>query len=255
VIRETNFHLDFLRLFEDVKTEYILFGIDDLAYFDSVSWDTIKNTFAQAGEELFGFSLRLDKRQMSLDVTAGNVNDYTIDGRTVYAVDWIKGQAAAARYPFELCATIYRTEEIRRLFRGVMSQNRFANQFLCPGSMLAGLWGKIFKVRNLYKRLGFFYNPNTLESWCCRYVQRHPKEFGSFLAFQKICASAIQVNMVNTSTINEWDGSAELTVEALAEKYHRGWRLDIDWLTSHIPTQTHCGKDEFHLRQEAFKEK
>ena len=115
------------------------------------------------------------------------------------------------------------------------------------GSSLADLYKKIFKVHKLYKRLGFFYNPNTLESWCCRYVQNHPKQFGHLLAYQKICASAIQVNMVNTSTVNEWDNTAELTVEKLAEKYHHGWRLDIDWMIKHKPTQTHSDREYFNL--------
>jgi hypothetical protein len=248
VIRETNFHLDFLRLFEGIKTEYILFGIDDLAYFDSVSLDTVRNTFVRLGEQLFGFSLRLDIRQMPEDVAAGHIQQQNIEGQTVYAVDWTKGQTSNTRYPFELCATVYRTEDIRRLFTAVMSRNRFANRFLRPGLSLAALYGKIFKVRKLYKRLGFFYNPNTLESWCCRYVQNHPQQFGHLLAYQKICASAIQVNMVNTSTANDWDDSAEFTVEALNEKYKQGCRLDIDWLTKHKPEQTHSGKECFCIK-------
>ncbi len=247
VIRETNFHSDFLHLFENIQTEYVLFGIDDLAYFDGVGLDTIEKTFERFGGRLFSFSLRLDKRQMPQDVAANNVKDYDIDGQAVYTVDWTKGQTSSTRYPFELCATIYRTKDISRLFCGVISQNRFANRFLRPGSALADLYGRIFKARKLFKRLGFFYNPNTLESWCCRYVQRHPKEFGSLLAYQKICATAIQVNMVNTSTANEWDNSAELTVEALAEKYRQGWRLDIDWLIEHKPAQTHSDRKYFNL--------
>lgn len=250
VIRETNFHRDFMLLFESIKTEYILFGIDDLVYFDSVSWDTVKKTFDCSQDRLFGFSLRLDKRQMVQDIKAGNVNEYDIDGQAICAVDWTKGQAAAARYPFELCATIYRTEDIRCLIAAIRSQNGFANRFLCPRSAISGIYGKLFKVRSLYKRLGFFYNPNTLESWCCRYVQNHPEQFGRLLAFQKICASAIQVNMVNTSTANEWDDKTDLTVENLAEKYRQGWRLNIDWFGQNPPQDTHSDAAYFHLKKD-----
>jgi hypothetical protein len=249
VIREENFHHDFMRLIEGIKTEYILFGIDDLAYFDVVEWNTIEQAFAYFGDRLFGFSLRLDKCQMPEDVAANNVKPNNIDGQTICAVDWTKGQTRNTRYPFELCATIYRTKDIRRLFVATIIQNHFANRFLSPGSTLASVYGKLFKVRKLYKRLGFFYNPNTLESWCCRYVQNHPEKFGSLLAYQKICASAIQVNIVNTSTVNDWDDSMDLAVEKLAEKYRQGWRLDIDWLSQHRPHETHLDAGYFHLKK------
>jgi hypothetical protein len=239
IIRETNFHRDFMRLFESIQAEYVLFGIDDVAYFDGIGTDTIEKTFAVMGKKLFGFSLRLDKRQMPQDIAANNVKDCDIDGQAVYTVDWTKGQTDSTRYPFELCATVYRTQDIRKLFAAVMSRNLFVK--------LAILYGKFFEVRSLYKRLGFFYNPNTLESWCCRYVQNHPRQFGPFLAFEKICASAIQVNWVNISTENGAEDSPELTVEALNEKYSQGFRLDIDWLIEHKPAQTHSDREYFNL--------
>lgn len=248
VIRETNFHKDFIRLFESLKTEYVLFGIDDLAYFDGVELSVIEKTFSVLGKKLFGFSLRLDKRQMPEDVAANNVKRETIDGQILYAVDWIEGQTPNTRYPFELCATIYRTEDIRRLFAAKVSRNYLANRFLYPGSTLATAYGKLFNLRKLYKRFGFFHNPNTLESWCCRYVLRHPKQFGNLLAFQKICATAIQGNTVSVSTLNEAHNSAEMTVEVLNEKYKQGWRLDIDWLEQNKPEQTHSGKDRFRIK-------
>ena len=227
VIRETNFHMDFLQLFEEIKTRYVLFGIDDLVYFRGVSLETIQSTFDTMGELLFGFSLRLDQQQMPEDFAAGSVRPESIAGQTIYVLDWTKGQTSSTWYPFELCATIYRTQDIRRLFSRIVSRNRAANRYLRPGSQAARIYGRFFKTRNLYKRFGFFYNPNTLESWCCRYVQRHPDEFGHVLAYQAICGTAIQVNMVNTTTINVWDDSAKLTVEVLAEKYRQGWRLEI----------------------------
>jgi hypothetical protein len=249
VIRETNFHQNFLSLFGSLNTKYILFGIDDLAYFDGVSLETVEKTFTRLEGQLFGFSLRLDKRQMPQDIAAINVKQENIDGQAVFAVDWTKGQTDSTRYPFELCATIYRTEDIRRLLTAVMSRNHFANRFLRPGSAIADLYGRIFKARKLYKRLGYFYNPNTLESWCCRYVQNHHEQFGRLLAFGKICASAIQINRVNTSTVNEVDDSTELMVEALNEKYKQGWRLDVDWLSQKPPQETHSDAAYFHLKK------
>ena len=68
-----------------------------------------------------------------------------------------------------------------------------------------------------------------------------------FFYFQKLCASAIQVNIVNTSTKNETDGSDDLTVEALAQKYKQGYRFDINAIEKNKPTGSHCGKERFSL--------
>ncbi|MGH2272633.1 hypothetical protein ACQ9LF_12615 [Anaerohalosphaeraceae bacterium U12dextr] len=247
VVREASFHLDFLRLIEQIQTEYILFGIDDFAYFDNIGFDFIDSAFAKIGQELFGFSLRLDSQQMPEDFAAGSVRPVEVQGQTLYALDWTKGQTPSTRYPFELCATVYRTQDLRRLFSRVVSHHWIANRYFRPGSKAARVYGYFFNLRNLYKRLGFFYNPNTLESWCCRYVQRHPDAFGHLLAYRSICGTAIQVNMVNTTTVNEWDDSAKLTVEVLAEKYRQGWRLDLDSLAADKPGRTHSGPERFKL--------
>ena len=53
--------------------------------------------------------------------------------------------------------------------------------------------------------------------------------------------------MVNTSTTNEFDDTGDLTVEALAEKYKAGWRVDIDRLVQDKPLQTHINSDRFLL--------
>src|SRR3989339_4784 len=200
VITETNFHKDFMEIFSRIQTDYILFGVDDVVYYNSFEIDVIEKTFEQLGNRLFGFSLRLDKRQMTDDITAGNVKEYSISGDTIYSVDWTKGKTPNTRYPFELCATIYRTEDLQKLFENVVSKNQPARKLFSPGSTLIKIYSKLFNSKKLLKKFGFFYNPNTLESWCCRYVQRNPMQFGNLLNFKKICASAIQVNMVNTRT-------------------------------------------------------
>jgi hypothetical protein len=55
--------------------------------------------------------------------------------------------------------------------------------------------------------------------------------------------------MVNTSTKNLSEGSAEHTVERLNEKYKNGFRLDIDFVRQRRPTETHCGPEYFRLAQ------
>jgi hypothetical protein len=53
--------------------------------------------------------------------------------------------------------------------------------------------------------------------------------------------------MVNTTTVNTTDGTAEHTVEALNEKFRQGYRLDTDYVAQHKPSQPGCGKDYFRL--------
>ena len=45
------------------------------------------------------------------------------------------------------------------------------------------------------------------------------------------------------------DGSLEHRVEALAEKYRQGFRLDIDFVAKNKPAGTHCGLECFRLIQ------
>ncbi len=247
IIRETDFHSDLLAAIHNTCTDYLLFGIDDVVYFDSVGLEVIEKAFEMLGSDLLGFSLRLDKRQMPEDIEAGNLKEYKVDNQQVYGANWTKGKTENTQYPFELCATIYRTEDIKRIIAGTMKGGDFMHTRFAPCSFLTKLIGCVYPRRKLLKKLGYFYNPNTFESWCCRHVQNNSDGFGYLLAFQKICASAIQVNCVNTTTYNAWDDDENLTVERLNEKYKEGMRLDIDFIQKN-PSQTpHVDRNYFRL--------
>jgi hypothetical protein len=60
VIREHDFHDDFIGLIGQLDTKYVLFGTDDVVYFDSMDFGVINEVFDRFGKEIFGFSLRLD---------------------------------------------------------------------------------------------------------------------------------------------------------------------------------------------------
>ena len=128
-----------------------------------------------------------------------------------------------------------------------MSNNPVIKKLFSPSSALIKALGKIISTRSVLKSFGYFYNPNTLESWNCRWCQHHGEQLPGFLYFRKLCASAIQINMVNTSTNNEFDNSEEYTVEALAEKYKQGYRFDINAIEENKPNVAHCGQDFFIL--------
>ena len=136
---------------------------------------------------------------------------------------------------------------MKRIINSSKNNNPLIRKLFSPNSALIKALGKIISTRSILKSFGYFFNPNTLESWNCRWCQNHSDGLPGFLYFQNHCASAIQVNMVNTSTANVTDGTAEHTVEALAEKYRQGYRLDIDFIASNKPARTHSGQEYFKL--------
>jgi hypothetical protein len=244
VIKENDFHGDFLKLLSQINTKFILFGVDDVVYFDSVDFEIIDETFNSFPEDTFGFSLRFSKEILEDDDV---IADVEVAGHKVHRVDWKQGQTPNSRYPFELCATVYKTELVKKIIAGTMNSNPLAKRLFCPSSAFMRAMNKVVSVRSTLKQFGYFFSPNTLESWNCRWCQNHSDQLPGFLYFQKICASAIQVNMVNTSTRSKLDGSAKHTVEALNEKYKSGHRLDIDFVARNKPTATHCGVESFKL--------
>jgi hypothetical protein len=57
--------------------------------------------------------------------------------------------------------------------------------------------------------------------------------------------------MVNTTTKDSFNGPRDYTVEALNDKYKQGYRIDIDYLASSKPINTHCDKETFKIIQNA----
>ena len=245
VMEENDFHDDFVKIVNQVNTRYILFGVDDVAYFDSVDFGLIDDTFNRFPDDVFGFSLRFSKE----NIRDGNdpVSEAVVAGQTVYKIDWTQGQTPTTRYPFELCATIYPTSLVKKIINNEMNNNLLIKRFFSPGSDLMKVLGQSKLRRRILKKFGYFFSPNTVESWNCRWCQNNSEKLPNYLYFQKICASAIQVNMVNTSTRSKLDGSAKHTIEALNERYKTGYRLDIDFVARNKPTATHCGVEFFKL--------
>lgn len=246
VIEERDFFSDFLSILNEVNTEYMLFGVDDVVYFDSVDFDLIDETFKEFSKDIFGFSLRFSEQNIN---RSDPVSEADIAGQPVYSINWTQGRAPTTRYPFELCATIYKSELVKKILENSRKTNFFFEKAFAPNSYTVNILGRILKKHAILKSFGYFYNPNTLESWNCRWCQNNAERLPFQLYFQKLCATAIQVNMVNTSTNNESDNFADYTVETLAEKYSQGYRLNIDAIVNNKPTDIHCNKEYFTLRK------
>ncbi len=248
VVRESNFHTDCLNVINQVNTKYILFGIDDVVFFDSVDFEVIDRAFDSYGDDIFGFSLRFGKDYIK---TCGDlINEITVIDQQIYSIDWPQGRTSSTRYPFELCATVYPAELVKKIISGTMNNNPMIKKIFSPDAPLIKLLKKTKFARKLLKSFGYFFSPNTLESWNCRWCQNNKGKFPHSIYFQKSCASAIQVNMVNTTTKQFFDGEEDLTVKTLNEKYKQGYRFDLDFVAKNRPVGTHGEQECFKLIKE-----
>lgn len=248
VIRESDFYSDFMNVLSQVNTKYILFGIDDVVFYDSVDFDLINKTFDEQGDNIFGFTLRFSPE--SLKDTGDVIEDISYAGEKVFRINWKEGKTQHTRYPFELCCTFYKTELVKKIIYSCMNLNPLVKNVFGTKSLIIKLLGNTGLRRKILKRFGYIYSPNKLESWPCRWAQKNKTKVPDCIYFQKLCASAIQVNMVNTTTRNDHDGTQEHTVEALNDKYKQNYRFDIEYISANKPSEPGCGREYFKLKKE-----
>lgn len=245
VVKEKDFQSDFIEILNRIDTEYLLFGIDDVVFFDSVDFSVIDRTFHEQADNIFGFTMRFSPE--SLNESGDVIENIEVSNQKVCRLNWQTGQNSHTRYPFELCSTVYRTDLVRKIIQGTMNNSALVKKLFRPKSTLIKTLSKVFSTRKILKSFGFFFSPNTLESWNCRWCKNHSMQLPQYTYFQKLCASAIQVNMVNTSTKESFDGANEYTVERLNSKYKEGFRLDIDFVVENKPKALASGSEYFRL--------
>jgi len=245
VIKEKIFYSDFLSLLNQLDTKYILFGTDDVVYFDSVNFAVIDETFKNFSHDIFGFSLRLSP----VSFRAGNdtITEVEVAAQTLYKLNWKNGQSRDAKYPFELNSTVYRTALVRDVVAHLVKERLLLKKFFARGAMLMKSLSRIISMKHFLISISTFHDPNTLEGYCYRWCKRNKSKVPDYLYFQKLCASAIQINRVNTSVDNPFDGSSEYNVEVLNEKYKQGYRFDIEAIEKNRPEETHVGQRYFRL--------
>lgn len=245
VIREKNFHDDFVNLIERIDTKYILFGTDDVIYYDSVSFDTIDRTFGRFGDDIFGFTLRLCPK--NLNPGGDKFSPLQVDGETIYRLSWKDAQTRNAKYPFELNSTIYKTSLVKEIVSRVGREWPMLKKLFSKDSVHVKLLKKVVSMKDFLIAIDTFCNPNTLETHCYKWCRRNKSKVPGYLYYQKLCASAIQVNTVNTELDNPIDSPVNLTVEALNEQYKQGYRFDIEVIERNKLKTTHAGQEHFRL--------
>jgi len=245
VIRESNFHDDFISLLEQIRTKYILFGTDDVVYYDSVGFDTIDRTFERFSDDIFGFTLRLCPENLSPE--DDKFSPLQVDGETIYRLSWKDAQTRNAKYPFELNSTIYRTSLVKEIVSRTGREWPMLKKLFPKDSAHVKLLKKVVSMKDFLIAIDTFRNPNTLETHCYKWCRRNKSKVPGYLYYQKLCASAIQVNTVNTELDNPIDSPVNLTVEALNEQYKQGYRFDIEAIEKNKLKTTHVGQEHFRL--------
>jgi len=247
VIREKDFHKNFVNLIGRIDTEYMLFGTDDVIYYDSVSFDIIDRIFERFSDDIFGFTFRLCPE--NLNPEGDKFSPLQVDGDTIYRVNWKNAKNRHAKYPFELNSTIYRTSLVKKILKPVSKAYPLLQKIFAKDSLI-GFVGRTISMKHFLISISTFRDPNTLEGYCHKWCTSHKSRLPSYLFFQKLCAGAIQVNIVNTSVGNPTDGTDKHTVEALNEKYKQGYRLDIKAIEGNKPRTVQIGQKHFSLVRE-----
>jgi hypothetical protein len=113
VVKERDFHSDVLNVLAEIETEYVLLGIDDIFFFDSIDFDIVDETFCQAGDGIFGFTLRFGPQ--SLEIQDDEISSEQVGNQTGYKLAWTKGKSVHSGHPFEPCCNLYRASVVRQI--------------------------------------------------------------------------------------------------------------------------------------------
>jgi len=237
IITETDFHKEFCEVVNSVDTPFINFGTDDVVYYDGVDLDVIERAFETYADDIFGFSLRISPETLLQQDNYQSCGD-------IYSVNWKQAHSANAKYPFELNSTIYKTSLIKTILSSVSRKHPLLAKFLKKDSFTTILLGKLISTKHLLIAIHSFKNPNDLESNCHRYCKRCKNKLPENLYFQKLCASAIQINTVNPAVKNQIIPQQGLDIYSLNKKFSQGYRLDVDYLIKNKPRQTHADKND-----------
>ena len=266
VIREKNFHDDFVSLIEKIDTTYISFGTDDVVYFDSVDFTDIDEAFEKFSEDIFGFTFRFSPEMLKAGDKTGTktrdklspqalenqidaITEMEIADEKVYKLNWKEGKTRNSKYPFELNSTMYRTGLVKEIISRAAKERPMLKKLFPKDSVYVKLLKKAVSMKDFLIAIDTFRNPNTLETHCYKWCRRNKSKVPDCLYFQKLCASAVQVNTVNTELDNPIDSPVNLTVEALNEQYKQGYRFDIEAIKNNKPQTTHVGNNHFKLKK------
>jgi len=164
VIRERDFAGDFMELFERLDTRYVLFGTDDVVYYNSVDFAVIDETFETFAGDIFGFSLRLEPQTLTND--AEKVVSVESAGERIYKINWQRAKSRNGRYPFELNSTVYRTSLVKQILGPVAREYPRLRRVFAGESVIGRSLELFFRMKDFRISLETFHDPNALEGHC-----------------------------------------------------------------------------------------
>jgi hypothetical protein len=244
VITEKDFHDDFLQVLAGIETPYVMFATDDVVYFDSVDFAVVERTFAEH-RDVFGFTLKFGPEYFADG--RNPISPQMIGGQQVHRVNWTTATDVAAKYPWELNSTVYTTSFVREFLRPFSRDKPLLKRIFAPGSLALKLAGLVVSRKRVLYAVNTFHDPNYLEGLGYRRCRSHKSRLPPYLYFQRICATTLQINRVNTVIANPVYGGDEQSVETLNEKFRQGYRLDIAYLETNRPTHMRVGQEYFRL--------
>jgi hypothetical protein len=241
---ERDFHDDFLQVLAGIETPYVMFATDDVVYFDSVDFAVVERAFAER-RDIFGFTLKFGPEYFADG--RDRIEEQTIGGQAVHRVNWTTATDVAAKYPWELNSTVYTTEFVREFLRPISQDKPRLKKLFDPDSLALKLAGLVVSRKRILYGVSTFHDPNWLEGLGYRRCRSHKSRLPPYLYFQRICATTLQVNRVNTVIANPVYGGDDQSVETLNEKFRQGYRLDIAYLEGNKPMSMRVGQEYFRL--------
>lgn len=210
--RESEFRTDLIDLVRD--THHVLFLVDDTLIVRPFSAMRAVQAL-EDDESTLGISLRLGCNTTycyTLD-KAQRLPDFEEVGSDLLRFDWTSAEFDFG-YPLELSSSIYRTCDVLPLLTSLE-----------------------------------YWNPNTLESELAQRASTFSAERPRLGCFTQSVAFSVPANMVQTAWTNRIDGNPGLSADALAERYLRGERLDVDRFRGFVPSAAHEEVPFEYLRQ------
>jgi hypothetical protein len=244
VVEEADFHDDFLSVVDQIDTEYVVFGTDDMVYFDSVDFSLIDTVYRERGD-LFAFTMKIGSDHYADGKEP--IEAESIGGQAVYKVNWQTATDRLSGYPFEVSMTIYRKAFIREILRDISRERPWLKKLLVPNSPALAIAGLFVKRKRILRAINTFHGPNQLEGYGYHWCRKNKSRLAPYVYFQRICAATLQVNQVNTVVANPVYGGEDLSAKTLNERFREGYRLDTRYLEEHKPAFPLVGHEYFRL--------
>lgn len=184
--------------------EYVIFLVDDVLFTRSLSFNTLAESLSSNPDAL-GFSLRLGRntKQCYALKRTQSLPDFQQLPHGVLKFNWRRADGDFG-YPLEISSSMYRLETISTLIEGLD-----------------------------------FNNPNSLESQMAMHAKQFASRFPALLCAETSLAFSNPLNRVQETFANRSGDSPAYSAGALADRFDRGQRINVQALDGFVPAACH----------------